>query len=334
MQHGFDTDTAFAKNTGDIRQHTGLVFGQQAQIIGGFNIVHAQYRLIGQRIRLECQVRYAVFGISRQCPGYIHNIRHHRRSRRFGTCTRSVVQRWPHGIRFNQNGIHDAVYIGDQPTFGYQGRMHTQFDPVISAPGYAQVFDTVAKLVGIVHIIAGNLADAFGIDLVKLQGNTKCNRRQDRQLVRRVDTFHIKGRIGFSVSQLLRFCQDCVEVAPLVAHFGKNEITGAINYSGQPFDLVARQPFPHRLDNRDTTGHRCFKGNHHLVVAGGLKNLVTVQGDQGLVGCYHMFTIIERLDNQFAGRFITANQFNNNIDIRVLDQRKGIITDIDRINAG
>ena len=83
--------------------------------------------------------------------------------------------------------------------------MNAQINAVGRLAAHAQVFDAVAQLFGIFNVVTGDLADAFGKATLKLQRNTVRNGRQNGQLVRRVDTFHVECRIGFGVPQLLSF---------------------------------------------------------------------------------------------------------------------------------
>ena len=60
--------------------------------------------------------------------------------------------------------------------------------------------------------------------------------------MRRVDALDIEGRIGFRVTKRLCFGQHVGEIPPFLAHFGEDEITGAVNDSRQPLDMIAPRP--------------------------------------------------------------------------------------------
>jgi hypothetical protein len=50
-----------------------------------------------------------------------------------------------------------------------------------------------------------------------------------------------------------------------------------------------------------------------------------VHGQQRLVGRHDMLAIGDGLHDHFLGHAVTADQFNDDVDFRIVDQRKGII---------
>ena len=86
--------------------------------------------------------------------------------------------------------------------------MHAQFNTISTLACYPEMFDPEAKFRGITDVINRNTRYPFGINLVKCQRDTKCNRRQDRQLVRRVNSLNIKRWISLGISQRLRLGQN------------------------------------------------------------------------------------------------------------------------------
>ena len=210
--------------------------------------------------------------------------------------------------------------------------MHPHLDALCRAPRITQMLDAVTECLGICHVFAGNATDTFRVNPVKLQRNTKGNGCQDGQLVCRINPLHIKGRVSLGITQLLCFFQHIGKVTPLVAHLGKDEIAGAVNNAGEPLDFVGREALTQRLDNGNTAGDRRLKGHHDTLVLCCSKNLVAMHGNQRLVGRHHVLAVGDGLQHQFACRFITTNEFNNYVDIRVLHERKCVITNINGIN--
>jgi hypothetical protein len=73
-----------------------------------------------------------------------------------------------------------------------------------------------------------------------------------------------------------------------LARISQDEVGGAVDDAGDPFNAVGGQAFAQRLDDGDATGHGRFKGHHHALVACGGKDLGAVHGQQGLVGGDHV----------------------------------------------
>ncbi len=147
--------------------------------------------------------------------------------------------------------------------------------------------------------------------------------------MRRIDAFDVEGRIGLGITQRLRLGQHVGKIAALVAHLGEDEIAGAVDDAGDPLDVIGGQALAQRLDDRDTAGHRRLEGHRHALRLGRREDLVAVQGDQRLVGGDHVLAVLDRLQHQLARRRVAADQFDDDVDIRIVDHRKGVVADLD-----
>ena len=196
--------------------------------------------------------------------------------------------------------------------------MHAHLDAVYIAARDAQVLDPVAQLLGVGHILAADVADAFDVDLVELQRDAKGDRGQDGELVGGINALDVEGRIGLGVAQRLRLGQYFRKVAALLTHRGQDEIGGAVDDARHPFDAVAGQPFADRLDDWDAAGHRRLEADHHPGGAGGGENLVAVLGDQRLVGGDDVLAVGQRPQRQAPRRLVAAHQFDDDRDLGIV----------------
>ncbi len=145
----------------------------------------------------------------------------------------------------------------------------------------------------------------------------------------RIDTFDIKGRIGFCITQCLRFCQHIGKVAAFFTHFGENKVTGAVDDAGQPFDTVTCQALTHSLDDGDATSHRGFKGDCHAFFLRQFKQLITMHRNQGLIRRDHMLAAFNSLYHQVFSNAGTADEFNHDLNVGIINHLKGIIRQVD-----
>ena len=154
--------------------------------------------------------------------------------------------------------------------------------------------------------------------------------------MRRIDAFNIEGRIGLGVTQGLGFLQHVIKSPAFLAHFGEDEVAGAVDDAGQPVDAVGRQTFTDRLDHRDTTGYGGFEGDDHAFLAGTGEDLIAVHGDQRLVCGDHMLAVVDGLEHQFMGQGVAADQLDNDIDFRVIHHIEDIVgqSDTGRVVLG
>src|SRR5471032_1259461 len=312
-----DVDAALRQDARHLGQHARMILGLDTQVVGAFAGFDRQDRVGRQRVRLERQVRHAVLRVAGHGANHVNQVGDHRRSGRLHAGAGAVEQGRTCRVAVDHHRVHHAVDVGDQPIGRDQRRVYTQFDTGRGAARYAQVLDAVAQGFGVIHVGGGQLGDAFGVGLVELQRDAKGDGRQDGQLVRGVDAFHVESRVGFGVTQGLGFGQHVFEGTALLAHFGEDEVTGAVDDPGHPVDAVGGQAFTDRLDHRNSTGHGRFERHDHALLARLGEDLVAMYGNQRLVGGDHVFTVLNGLEHQLAGHGIATNQLDDDIDFRV-----------------
>ena len=77
-----------------LRQYTRMILGLDTQVISAFAGGDRQDRMVGQRVRLEGQVRHAIGRVGGQRTHHVHQIGHHRRGgRRVGAASVRTDQR-------------------------------------------------------------------------------------------------------------------------------------------------------------------------------------------------------------------------------------------------
>ena len=166
--------------------------------------------------------------------------------------------------------------------------------------------------------------DAFGVDFIELHRNAEGNSRHDGELVRGVDALDVEGRVGLGIAQFLRLLEHCVECQALVTHFRKDEVAGAIDDAGDPFDAIGGQSLAQRLDDGNAARHRRLERNHHAFLLCCGKNFVAVGRKQRLVRGNDMLTVLDGLKYQLSCNGITADQLHYNIDIGIRHNLIGI----------
>ncbi len=313
----FDVYAALGQDARHLRQHARMILGLDAQVIGAFARLDRQDRMRRQRIGLEGQMRHSVFRVRGHGTHHVHQIGHDGRRGRLHTGTGTVEQRRTGGITIDHHGVHDAIDVGDQTVGRDQRRVYAQFDALGGAARNTQMLDAVAQRFGVVHVRSRQLGDAFGIGLVELQRNAKGNGGQDGQLVRRIDPLDVEGRVNFGVTQRLGFSQHIRERTAFLAHFSKDEVTRAVDDARHPVDTVRRQTFTNGLDDRNTTGNSRFKRHDHALLTRLGEDFVAVHRDQRLVGGDHVLAVFDGLEDQFTGKGVAADQFDDDIDFRV-----------------
>ena len=135
--------------------------------------------------------------------------------------------------------------------------------------------------------------------------------------MRGIDAFDVEGGIGFGIAQFLRLLERSIERQPFVAHFRQDEIAGAVDDPGNPFDAVGCQSLAQRLDDGYAARHRRLERDHYAFFLGGGENFGAVRGQQSLIGGNDMLAIFDRLQCQLFRNGIAADQLDNDIDVRI-----------------
>ena len=155
-----------------------------------------------------------MFRVCRHHSRHIDQIGNYRTRGRLSTGTTSIIKRGTDRITFDHNRVHNPFDVGDQTRLRDECRMHPQFNPILGATGDAKKFDAVAKLLCVFDILVGELRNSFGKSFVELRRHTECDGRKNGQLVRSVNAFDVKCRIGFSVALGLSLFQHTFEAGP------------------------------------------------------------------------------------------------------------------------
>ena len=202
--------------------------------------------------------------------------------------------------------------------------MYAQLDAFVGFTGNTQQFDTIAKLFSVFDIAAVEFADAFQIAGRKVHRRTKCQCAHNGNFMAGIMTFDIKSRVSFGIAQSLSFFQYVCKRTAFFTHFSKNEVASTINNAGDATDLVCSQAFTQSLDNRDTAGNSSFKLYHDIFFFRQRENFIAVFSQQFFIGSNNVFAVFNRFQYRIFGNTGAAKQFNNNINILMLNQLKRI----------
>lgn len=214
--------------------------------------------------------------------------------------------------------------------------MDPQLEPRVPAPSQSQGLDAIAKGLGVPEILRGDAGEPFAKDVGRRNGHPKGYGGQERQLVRRINAFHIKGGIGFGVAQGLRFLQNVFERAACAGHFRENKVRRAVDDARKPLDSVSCQALPERLNNRDPAGHGRFKGQGQSLCRRRSKQRIAMLGQERLIRRNDSLAFGEGELNEGFGIGRAAHELHDHIHGGIPGYGKHIPVDREgtRIEAG
>ena len=163
-----------------------------------------------------------------EVAGDVTDIRDHSRGGRLAACATPVVHGVVAHVAVHHRGVENAVDVRKHVRERDERGMHTDLDLAAVARDACEELDAISEIRGVFHVVAGEIADALDLNLLKRGLEAVCERGEDAGLVRRVETVDVERRIRLGVAELLRILEDFVEGLALVLHAGENVVAGAV----------------------------------------------------------------------------------------------------------
>ena len=147
-------------------------------------------------------------------------------------------------------------------------------------------------------------------------------RGQDRGLGGGVEALDVGGRVGLGVPELLGLLERLGEAGAGGVHLVEDEVGGAVDDAEHPGDLVAGERLAQRAQDRDRAGDGGLVVEVAAGLLGGLEEGRAVLGEQRLVGGDHRGAVLERGQDQRAGRLDAADHLDDQVDVVAGDQAR------------
>jgi hypothetical protein len=147
--------------------------------------------------------------------------------------------------------------------------------------------------------------------------------------VRRVDALDVERGVGLGVATRLRFGKHRRERRALCAHLGQDEVRCAVDDARDPLQPIGGKTLAQRLDDRNTAGDRTFEGHHHALGMRRREDLVAVPREQRLVRRDDVLAVGDRLQDERARGLEPADQFDDDVDVRIGEHRRRIGSELE-----
>ena len=170
----------------------------------------------------------------------------------------------------------------------------------------------------------GHLGDALAVHVGGGDPGVEGEAGQDRGLGGGVEPLDVGGRVGLGVAELLGLLQRLGEAGTGGVHLVEDEVGGAVDDPEHPGHRVAGQRLAQRSHDRDRAGHRGLEVEVAPGLLGGLEQRRAVLGQQRLVGGDDAGAVLERGEDQRAGRLDAADHLDDQVDVVAGDQPRGV----------
>ena len=161
------------------------------------------------------------------------------------------------------------------------------------------------------------MPDAFDVGVVQVGPESVRQRRENGHLVRRVAAVHVERRIGFGVTEFLRFGENFVEIPAFGGHARQDVIAGAVDDAVDEREPVGDETFADRLDDRDAAANAGLVEDIGRMLLRRRKNLFAVMGQQRFVGGDDDLAATERVEDDLLRETGAADEFDNDVNIGI-----------------
>ena len=203
--------------------------------------------------------------------------------------------------------------------------MHPDLDPAVARLRDREELDAVAELPRVGDVLRRHQGDALRIDVLQLDVGSEGERGQDLQLVGRIHSFDVEGRIGLGVAVGLGLLQDDGEVLAGVGHLREDVVAGAVDDAVTGQDAVGDEPFLDRADQRNAAGDRGLEREGHPALPRLRVQLGAVVREQRFVGGHHVLAGGHRAQDEGARRLEPPDQLDHDLDRGVVEHAGGIL---------
>jgi len=254
----------------------------------------------------------------------IHEVAHHRAAGGEPPGALSVKHGGADGIPGDVDGIVDPLHRGEEVMGREHGRMDPQLHLIpIPFPDGKQL-DAIAELRAILDIEGGDGRYPLDKDVVEVHPDPEGQGGQDGELMGGISPLHVEGGVGLGIAQALGILEHLAKPFLFLGHPGQDVVGGPVQDREDRDDPVGHQPFSEGADDGDAPAHACLKADPYPVCLGSVKDLSPVEGQEGLVGRYHVFARFHRLQNKGARRLNAAYEFHADGDLGVREHCLGI----------
>ncbi len=229
---------------------------------------------------------------------YIDQVAHHGARRRHHARSLAVQKNRIRGVAHDVEGVVISIHVRQKVVEGNHRRMNPSLYKRLPLSCDGEKLYLVSEFLREFYVLLRNSRYPFAVNVFKPDLLPVGERQNDSEFVRRVDSLDVKSRIGLCKPEVLCLSENGIECLSLIGHFGQNIVRCSVHDAEYGSDPVRDKTFLQGLDYGNGSAHARFKSDVHIFFFRGLKYFIPVRGQQGLVGCYHMFFLPHGVDNE------------------------------------
>ena len=165
----------------------------------------------------------------------------------------------------------------------------------------------------------GNATNALGKHLAHGYTGVECNRSQNGDLGSSIKAIDVGRGIGFRKTLFLGFLQRILVAHAVFVHARDHVVGGAVHDAHDGIDAVGNKGVLQGNDDGNSAANAGLKRNFYALFFRQAHNLFAARSHKGLVGGNHALAVLQGADYHFLGEGGTADELDNQIDLRVVN---------------
>ena len=332
LHHFLDGNVLPAEHGSDLGEHARFVVHRQAKIIGALEVRDELDILFRRRVVLKGRV--LVFGV--RCG--IDDVADDRAAR--GECTGApaVEHDVVHGIARQIDGVEAVVDGGKRMLPFDEGGVYAHFDPLFRLFADRKEFEAVAELLAVRDVVLRDRRDPFAEYLGEGNLRVEGERREDGELIGRIEAFDVGRRVGLRIAERLCFLENVRIVCSVVGHLGEDVVGRPVDDAHHGGNMVGLHTVEEGADDGDAAYTACLEIEPCVVALGGSFKFMGILADELLVGGNDGLARVQRVKHKFARLADAAHDFHNDVDVGIGDDFcdvgcDDVLGDAERFNA-
>jgi hypothetical protein len=187
--------------------------------------------------------------------------------------------------------------------------------PAVDALGGADQLQPQAQLLGVGHVVGGDVLDALVDDLVEVHGRGEGEAREDRHLRGGVAARDVVGGVGLRIAQLLGLAQRLLVRDAAARHLGEDVVGRAVDDPVDALDVRRGKRLLQDPDHGHDARDGALEAQLDAVLARARPQLLAVLGEQLLVRGDDVAAGAHRAQHEVAGGLDAADQLDDQLGV-------------------
>ena len=218
----------------------------------------------------------------------------------------------------DKHGIEFIADIRQRMADRNERRLHAGGNLSVLLTGTRKQLDLISGFLCKGDVIRFNVGDALCRNLIRSYTQTEYQRYQNRELIRRINSLHISGRV--CLREALRLCvpKNIGVILAIFFHLRQDIIRCSIQDAVNGAEFVGQKGSRQGGQDRNSACHSRFETEQNMVFLCELRKHAAICGNCRLVCRDNALAVLECPCHKRGGWLNTSDQFHDDTDLRIV----------------